>query len=258
MSLLFRTKRKEKKWYDTTWDYVESLGIALIMALMIKASVVEAYKIPSGSMENTLLVGDFLLANKFVYGMKLPIPYTDIRLPAIDEPKPGDIVIFKYPYDNRGNYLTNSDDMKFNYIKRCIAIEGQTVEIRNKQVYVDGQLIPMPPNGKHEDRQTYPYYESDSLRGGRRDNMKARKVPPGYLFMMGDNRDNSFDSRFWGFLDRRLVLGRALMIHWSIAPERNTVQIKASDPFSLVKYLSKSIISIPSRIRYNRLGNIIC
>jgi signal peptidase I len=247
MSLLFRTKRKEKKWYDTTWDYVESLGIALIMALMIKASVVEAYKIPSGSMENTLLVGDFLLANKFVYGMKLPIPYTDIRLPAIDEPKPGDIIIFKYPYN-----------MSMNYIKRCIAIEGQTVEIRNKQVYVDGQLIPMPLEGKHEDGQIFPYSESDSLRGGRRDNMKARKVPPGCLFMMGDNRDNSFDSRFWGFLDRRLVLGRALMIHWSIAPERNTVQIKASDPFSLVKYLSKSIISIPSRIRYNRLGNIIC
>jgi hypothetical protein len=118
--------------------------------------------------------------------------------------------------------------------------------------------VPMPINGKHEDMRTFPYSEADSLQWGRRDNMKPRKVPAGYLFVMGDNRDNSFDSRFWGFLDRRLILGRALMIHWSIAPDTTIPQIKASQPLSLIKYLAKTIINIPGRIRYNRLGNIIC
>ena len=121
MAIFFKPKNpKKKEWYEKSGEFVESLVIALIMALMIKASVVEAYKIPSGSMEDTLLVGDFLLANKFVYGMKLPIPFVDIRLPAIEEPKPGDIVIFKYPRDPR-----------VNYIKRCVAVEGQIVEIRD-------------------------------------------------------------------------------------------------------------------------------
>jgi signal peptidase I len=245
MSIFFKSKGgKEKKWFDTTWDYVESLGIALIMALMIKTSVVEAYKIPSGSMENTLLVGDFLLANKFVYGMKLPIPFTDIRLPAIEDPKPGDIVIFKPPINPN-----------INYIKRCIAIEGQTVEIRNKQLYVDGKLVPMPPEGKHDDPSMIPYMEG--VQGGRRDNMPLIKVPPGKMFMMGDNRDNSFDSRFWGFLDRDKVMGRALMIHWSLSPEVNPPVVKRNDPLSLARRVGFWIYHLPDRLRFTRLGKVI-
>jgi signal peptidase I len=246
MSFLFKPKNpKEKTMLHSTGELVESLVIALIMALIIKTSIVEAYKIPSGSMENTLLVGDFLLANKFVYGMKLPIPFTDIKLPAIEDPKPGDIVIFKYPLNQ-----------KVNYIKRCIAVEGQTIEIRDKQVYVDGQLVPLPPHGKHVDPRIIPYF-NDMSHGGMRDNMPPRVVPPGYLFMMGDNRDNSADSRFWGFLDKRLVMGRALMIHWSWAEDPNSPEINAADFFSYPKWIFYNIIHFPNRVRWGRLGDII-
>jgi signal peptidase I len=244
MALLFKSKsKKEKSFAHSTGELVESLIIALIMALIIKTSIVEAYKIPSGSMENTLLVGDFLLANKFVYGMKLPIPFTDIKLPAIQDPKPGDIVIFKYPLDQR-----------VNYIKRCIAVEGQTVEIRNKEVYVDGEHIPLPPHGKHTDPNIIPY---SNRYGGMRDNMPPTKVPKGMLFMMGDNRDNSADSRFWGFLDKKLVMGRALIIHWSWAPDPGSPTISAADFFSIVKWIGYNIWHFPQRVRWNRLGDII-
>lgn len=246
MAIFFKSKTHEKTWYGTTWDYVESLGIALIMALMIKTSVVEAYKIPSGSMENTLLIGDFLLANKFVYGMRLPIPFADIKLPAIDDPKPGDIVIFRHVEPNKP---------VVNYIKRCIAIEGQTIEVKNKQVYVDGKLVPLPVDGKHEDASTYPF--TPSVFGGRRDNMPPTKVPPGKLFMMGDNRDNSSDSRFWGFLDREQVLGRALMIHWSLSPEVNPPIVRRNNPLSLASRVGFWIIHLPDRLRFERLGRII-
>jgi signal peptidase I len=247
MSIFFKSKKHQKTWYGTTWDYVESLGIALIMALMIKTSVVEAYKIPSGSMENTLLVGDFLLANKFIYGMRLPIPYIDIKLPAITDPKPGDIVIFRHLEQNKP---------AVNYIKRCIAIEGQTIEIKNKEVYVDGKLIPLPEHGKHEDAANkIPY--NPGVQWGKRDNMPPTKVPPGKLFMMGDNRDNSYDSRYWGFLDRKEVLGRALLIHWSLDSESNPPIIRKNDMLSLAKRIGFWIIHLPGRLRYERLGQII-
>ena len=201
MKLFKKTKTKKKKekktFTETVWEYTQSLGIALILALIIKTSIVEAYKIPSGSMEDTLLVGDFLLANKFIYGMKLPIPFTDIHLPALAEPKPGDVIIFKYP-----------KNPKLNYIKRCVATEGQVVEIRDKVVLIDGKPFEGPLLMKHTDRNIYPM---GIMRI--RDNMPPRRVPKGYLFMMGDNRDNSADSRFWGFLNRELVLGKAMVTH---------------------------------------------
>jgi signal peptidase I len=247
MSIFFKSKSHEKAWYATTWDYVESLGIALIMALMIKTSIVEAYKIPSGSMEDTLLIGDFLLANKFVYGMRLPIPFVDIKLPAIDDPKPGDIVIFRH---------IETGKPVVNYIKRCIAIEGQTVEVKNKELYVDGVQIPLPPDGKHRDPMTYPH-TANVMMGGNRDNMPPVKVPPGKLFMMGDNRDDSYDSRWWGFLDRKEVLGRALMIHWSLAPESNPPVVRKNNPMLLAKRIGYWIIHIPERLRFERLGRII-
>jgi len=251
MSIFFKSKSKKKRqWYEQAGEMVESLGIALIMALIIKTSIVEAYKIPSGSMENTLLVGDFLLANKFVYGMKLPIPFTNIKLPAIENPRPGDIIIFKYPRD-----------LSINYIKRCVAIEGQTVEIKNKKLYVDGVQMPLPPEGKFADRQIAPYHKDpagDMTWGlGIRDNMPPRVVPEGYLFVMGDNRDNSADSRFWGFLDRRLVMGRAMMIHWSWAPDPMAPDVNAGDLFSIPKMVGYNIWHFPQRVRWDRLADVI-
>ncbi len=244
-SIFGKSKRKRKKvkqsFRETVWEYIKSLAIALVLALMIKTSIVEAYKIPSGSMEDTLLVGDFLLANKFIYGMRLPIPFTDIRLPALREPKPGDIIIFKYP-----------KDPSVNYIKRCIATAGQVVEIRNKVVYVDGKVFPDPPHSKHTDPHIYPAGVY-----GVRDNMPPTRVPPGMLFMMGDNRDNSADSRFWGFLDRRLVLGEAMLIHWSWAPDKNAPRLTLSNPLSIPKLLIYDILHFPQRVRWSRLETII-
>ncbi|MCP4631463.1 MAG: signal peptidase I [candidate division Zixibacteria bacterium] len=237
-----KTKKKVKKTFSQVlWEYAQSLGIALILALMIKTSVVEAYKIPSGSMEDTLLVGDFLLANKFVYGMKLPIPYTDIHLPSIYEPEQGDVIIFKYPRDP-----------SINYIKRCIATEGQVVEIRDKVVYVDGKKYDDPSLMKHTDPRIFP-----SGAYSIRDNLPPTRVPAGNLFMMGDNRDNSADSRFWGFLDRKLVMGKAMVIHWSWAPDDNAPEVKYANPLSIAGWIGYNIIHFPQRVRWSRVGSII-
>jgi signal peptidase I len=231
-------KKVRKSTLSVLREYIESFGIALIMALIIKCSVVEAYKIPSGSMEDTLLVGDFLLANKFIYGSKIPL--LPVHLPALREPKPGDIVIFKYP-----------QNPKVNYIKRCVAVEGQTVEIKDKVLYVDGKRFPDPLLVKYTDR--------NNRASGRdpRDNFGPYKVPIGHLFMMGDNRDNSADSRYWGPLPRGLVLGKAMIIHWSWAPDDQAPIITSSDLLSIPKNIGYNILHFPNRVRWNRLMTII-
>lgn len=230
----------------TAWDWTKSLGVALILALMIKTSVVEAYKIPSSSMEETLLVGDFLLANKFIYGMRLPIPFVNIRLPALADPKPGDIIIFKYPLDPSQNY-----------IKRCVAVEGQKLKIVDKQLFVDGKPVPLPEHAKFEDYRIYPPSDNGSWGRSLRDNMDVKEVPEGMLFMMGDNRDNSADSRFWGFLDRKLVQGEAMIIHWSWAPDENAPRVSSTDPLSYIKSIAYNIYHLPDRVRWGRLASII-
>lgn len=253
----------------TLWDWTKQLGIALILALMIKTSIVEAYKIPSSSMENTLLVGDFLLANKFIYGMRLPIPFTNIKLPAISDPKPGDIIIFKYPGDPRQNYAGKGT----NYIKRCIAVEGQKVKIVNKRVYVDGKPVELPPFGQLDTSRITPYYE-DKFQWGpyNRDNMPEITVPKDKLFMMGDNRDNSSDSRFWGYVNRHDVLGKAMIIHWSWNPWETTnpnpanrlpenvsrpPDISPSNPYSILESVAYNIYHLPERVRWARIGDLV-
>lgn len=209
-------KRKAKGWLRNQLEMIIQVGL---MVFVIRVTVVEAFRIPTGSMENTLLVGDFLLVNKFIYGIRTPdwlgIPFTKIgfsipsyRLPGFSEPKPGEIIVFRYPLDKR-----------VNYIKRCIAKEGQVVEIRNKQVYIDGKPFPLPQKGKFTNTNIIPpnlqergIYPRDA---GNKDNYGPVKVPPGHLFMMGDNRDNSADSRYWGFLPMDLVVGEAMIIYFS-------------------------------------------
>jgi len=176
-------------------EYITSFTIALVCFFFIRTSVVEAYRIPSGSMEDTLLIGDFLLANKFIYGARIPL--LNVRLPALRDPDPGDIVIFRSPVESDKTL-----------IKRCVAVEGQTVEVRNKVLYVDGRIFPLPVTGKFVD---------PTVRLGEdpRDNFGPVRVPPGHLFMMGDNRDNSFDSRYFGPVSRDGVLGEAMIIYFS-------------------------------------------
>jgi signal peptidase I len=247
MSASKKQKPKQNKSLKRyAWEIITGIGIPLILALVIKTSVVEAYVIPTGSMENTLYAGDHILGNKFVYGMKLPIPFTNIKLPAIEQPKTGDIVVFRYPNDPRQNY-----------IKRCIATEGQTVEIRDKQVYVDGKPLPLPPEGKYDIKKVIPSQPRPHWGMEIRDNMPPVKVPVGKLFMMGDNRDNSADSRFWGFLDRDLVVARAMVVLWSWEYQ-NPPPISSGtlSSIDLWEYTIRYFPELIQHIRWGRLGMV--
>ncbi len=201
------------------WEHVQAILIALLAALILRQFVIAAYKIPTSSMEDTLLVGDFLLVNKFYYGAQTPnwigIPFTRVgfnvpwfRFPKIEDPKPYDIVVFRYPLDPH-----------MEYIKRCIATGGQTVSLKDKNVYVDGKLFPKPPHMKFIDPnilsrydQRYPMFRPGL---GSRDNFGPVTVPAHHYFMMGDNRDNSSDSRYWGFVPPENIVGKPLIIYLS-------------------------------------------
>lgn len=176
-------------------EYVEAILVALLLALFIRTFVVQAFKIPSGSMIPTLLVGDHILVNKFTYGIKNP--FTGSTWVSLGEPQPHDIIVFKYPKNP-------SQD----FIKRVIGVAGDRIEIIDKKVYVNGELF-VEPNAVFLDKQILP--------GGTqpRDNFGPVTVPSGSLFVMGDNRDNSHDSRFWRFVDLKAVKGKAFMLYWS-------------------------------------------
>jgi signal peptidase I len=176
-------------------EYVEAILWAVALTFVLRAFVIQAFRIPSESMVQTLLVGDFLFVNKFEYGPK--IPFTHVRLPGLRKPRRGDVIVFQYP-----------PDPSKDYIKRCIATEGQTIEVRDKAVYVDGRRLAEP---------YVQHVSSDTLQAALspRDNRLPETVPPGHLFMMGDNRDNSADSRFWGMVPMDNVKGRAMFIYYS-------------------------------------------
>jgi signal peptidase I len=176
-------------------EYAEAIIIAILIALFIRTFIVQAFKIPSGSMKPTLQIGDHILVNKFLYGIK--IPFIRKTLIPIGTPKRGDIVVFIYP-----------EDRSKDFIKRVIAIGGDTVEIRNKKIFLNGK----PQNdghGVYVDSVVFPAAIQP------RDNFGPVKVPQGTLFVMGDNRDQSYDSRFWGFVDLKDVMGKAFVIYWS-------------------------------------------
>jgi signal peptidase I len=234
------TSSTSKRIGTIIWEYVKLFGSALIIALIIKTSLVEAYNIPSGSMEDTLMTGDFILGNKFIYGAKIPL--LPVHLPAIEDPKPGDIVIFKFPRNP-----------EVNYIKRCIAGPGQTVEIKNKLVYVDGVLVHDPADSKHTDSRVKP---ENSLEGVR-DNFGPVIVPDGHYFMLGDNRDNSYDSRFWGFVPRSYIMGEAMVVHFSWVPDSHAPSVNWADPISIIRSLSYNVVHFPERVRWGRIGHIV-
>jgi len=176
-------------------EYAEAILWAIILALIIRTFVIQAFKIPSGSMKPTLLVGDHILVNKFIYGVK--IPFLRTTLIPITDPKRNDIVVFIHP-----------EDRDKDYIKRVIGLPGDQVEIINKTVFVNRK--PMEDlHGFHVDPLVYPRYNQP------RDNFGPITVPAQSIFVMGDNRDESFDSRFWGFATYRDIKGKAFIIYWS-------------------------------------------
>jgi signal peptidase I len=176
-------------------EYSEALVVAIILAIIIRAFFFQAFKIPSSSMEPTLLVGDHILVSKFIYGVR--IPFTDRRWPRFTSPNRGDVIVFIYPADRTKDF-----------IKRVVAVGGDTIEIRNKKVLLDGKEI-SEPHAHH--------FSNSVIPGGMnpRDNMGPVSVPEGHLFVMGDNRDFSHDSRFWRFVPIEDVKGEAFLIYYS-------------------------------------------
>ncbi|HEY3346087.1 MAG TPA: signal peptidase I [Nitrospirota bacterium] len=187
-----REKPKEKSVFR---EYAEAIIIAAVLALFIRTFIVQAFKIPSGSMEDTLLIGDHLIVNKFLYGTK--IPFTGKEILPLRDPVRGDVIVFKFPEDETKDF-----------IKRIIGLPGDTLEIVNKKLFVNGKPL-TEPYTVFKDEQILPR----SMQA--RDNFGPIKVPEGQYFCMGDNRDKSHDSRFWGFVTKDKIIGKAVIIYWS-------------------------------------------
>jgi signal peptidase I len=196
-----RDVRGRRTWKQLLWEYAEAIVTALLLALFIRAYVVQAFKIPTGSMDPTLLVGDHILVNKFIYGTD--VPFSDKTILTFKKPAKGDIIVFKYP-----------ENPKRDFIKRIIAVEGDVIESRDKTIYV---------NNKSEEEKYTSYSDSDIRPGGiePRDNFGPYIVPKDKYFVMGDNRDTSYDSRYWGYVDADYIKGKALVIYWSWNGDRH-------------------------------------
>lgn len=189
MTTLLRSAPPKKPLWR---EYGEALLVALLLALVIRTFVVQAFKIPSESMLQTLLVGDHLLASKFSYGVK--VPFTNYYVYKGSDPQRGEIIIFEYP-----------NDPSVDYIKRIVGVPGDIIEVRNKQLYRNGEAV----------KESYIRFTQPDRIEPVRDNFGPVTVPEGKYFVMGDNRDNSLDSRFWGFVGRDAIRAKAWRIYWS-------------------------------------------
>lgn len=220
------------------WEWIKSIVIAFSLFLVIRTFLVEAFRIPTGSMENTLLVGDFLLVNKAVYGAQVPLTHS--HLPQFRQPSRGDVVVFVPPHEPDKNY-----------VKRLIGVGGDTLEMRDKVLYRNGQAL-SEPYVRHTDPNNDVYapsmYWQCDFRPARlkdtdcrptRDNWGPVVVPTGRFMMLGDNRDDSEDSRYWGFVDRSAIKGEPLFIYYSF--DSNTMR-----PFPWI-----------TQIRWGRIGGTI-
>ena len=193
-------------------EYAEAIVIAVVLALFIRTFVVQAFKIPSGSMEDTLLIGDHLLVNKFIYGIKVPL--IDKKVITFAKPERGDIIVFRYP-----------DDKDKDFIKRIIGVGGDKIEIKNKKVFINDKPLGDEPYAVFKAGESFFGFQK-----GR--NFGPSTVPENHVFVMGDNRDNSHDSRFWGTVDINAIKGKAFILYWSWD-------------------------SMEKRVRFGRIGNLI-
>jgi signal peptidase I len=225
---------------STVREYFESIAIAVILALFVRTFVVQAFKIPTGSMENNLLIGDHLIVNKFIFGPdggfdRAVLPMRDMRR--------GDIVVFKYP-----------EDPERDFIKRVIGLPGETLEVKDKRVYINGKRLEEPfVHYLEPPRAASEYHEVTSF--DLRERYGPVKIPADKYFVMGDNRDNSQDSRYWGFLPREYVKGRALMIYWSY--ESETEDYQQTGLGSTVKDLFSVVVHFFTRTRWTRMFHLI-
>ena len=174
-------------------EWIESILVAFVLAMVIRTFVVQAFKIPTGSMRPTLIEGDLILVNKFIYGAK--VPFTNWRLPSITEPKRGDVVVFIYP-----------EDQKKDFIKRMVGLPGEKVEIRNGSIFIAGHPLQEP-----EFSQRFYYNRGDFAKEG-----EELVVPSDSYFVLGDNSASSKDSRYWGFVPQKNLLGKAMVIYWPL------------------------------------------
>jgi signal peptidase I len=223
---------------STLREYFESIVIAVILALFIRTFVVQAFKIPTGSMENNLLIGDHLLVNKFVFG---PTETgLERALLPVGTIKRGDVLVFKYP-----------EDPDRDFIKRTIGLPGETVELREKKVYINGKPLDEP----YVHFLQAPSSDAGELREVTSFDVRERygpvTVPPDQYFMMGDNRDNSADSRYWGFLRRDYVKGKALFIYWSYESDRDDYADESTG--AAVKGFASVFAHFFTRTRWDRM-----
>ena len=203
-------------------EYLEVIVVAMVAATLLRVFVISAYQVSSGSMEDSLLEGDYIFVNKLAYQNR--------------EPQTGDIIVFDYPL--------NRDKT---YIKRIVALPGQTVEVIDKVVYVDGVMAEIAPESKHTD----PRVLAADL--STRDNFGPAQAPAGHYFVMGDNYDESQDSRFWGFVGGEDIRGKAVFVYWSWEPGE---QIDWAFPYihQACFWFGRTLVDIPSRLRIDRLG----
>ena len=216
--------RKERK--SNFRQSIQIIVLALIIGFVLRAFVVSAYKIPSGSMEDNLLSGDFVLVDKITNHFR--------------DPGPGDVVVFQYPLNPNKTF-----------IKRCIATEGQTVQIKDKVLYIDGKLFKNREWENYTDPTIIPQDFST------RDNFGPYQVPMGQIFVLGDNRDKSKDSRFWGFLDKTYIIGNPVMIYWSWQQDPDAPKLKSPYITPLLYMFFYYVVHIPTNVRWARIGNIV-
>jgi signal peptidase I len=215
--------KKAKTVKSVIREYVETITIALLLAVLLRIFVVSAYRVSSGSMEDSLLEGDYIFVNKLAY--------------QLSPPKIGDVIVFRNPFDNDRDY-----------IKRIAALGGQTVEIIDKTLYVDGVVAQIPAGSKHSDNKIMPAVLSN------RDNFGPFMVPNGEYFVLGDNRDDSQDSRFWGCVDKNLIKGKAIFIYFSYEPDPTAPQWKAPYIVEFFEMLVHHTTHFASRFRVDRVG----